>query len=322
MIFENLTPDTILSTVEQAAGVKLTGLINPLPSYINRVYELRAHDGTKLIVKFYRQGRWSRDAILDEHRFILDCNEAEIPVVPPVSLSDGTTLGENDSIFFALFPKKAGRQLEINDDSDWLRLGSLIGRLHNTGALRIASSRITINPLKSAIDDIHYLCAGIVPERFREQYRSTAMKIIDTGAELFEGPDTIRIHGDCHRGNILDRIEEGLLIIDFDDMAMGPPVQDLWLLLPDRHDKSRREIDLFLEGYERFRAFDRRSLRCIETLRAMRMIYFLSWVSRQVDDYRFRTLFPAWGNDAFWQQEINDLREQAGFVMDDAERES
>jgi Ser/Thr protein kinase RdoA (MazF antagonist) len=142
------------------------------------------------------------------------------------------------------------------------------------------------------------------------------MRLLEAGTPLFSGLERIRIHGDCHRGNILDRLDEGLLLIDFDDMAMGPPVQDLWLLLPDRAGKSSREIELFLQGYERFRSFDRTSLRCIEPLRAMRMVYFLAWCSRQTGDAQFRKIFPDWGSDQFWQREVNDLREQLGFVME------
>jgi Ser/Thr protein kinase RdoA (MazF antagonist) len=156
----------------------------------------------------------------------------------------------------------------------------------------------------------------VVPDRLRGPFRDAASRIIEMSAPLFDGVERIRVHGDCHRGNILDRLEQGLLLIDFDDMAMGPPVQDLWLLLPDRAAQSIREIELFIEGYQLFRTFDRASLRCIEPLRAMRMIYFLAWCSRQVDDFQFRRNFPDWGSDAFWQKEINDLREQLGFIMD------
>jgi Ser/Thr protein kinase RdoA (MazF antagonist) len=168
----------------------------------------------------------------------------------------------------------------------------------------------------STMRDIDLLCTAIIPEPYRGQYRTTAMRLIEMSAPLWEELEIIRIHGDCHRGNILDRLDEGLLVIDFDDMAMGPPVQDLWLLLPDRAANARYEIDLFLQGYERFRRFDRASLRCIEPLRAMRMIYFLAWCSRQIEDFQFRKNFPDWGNERFWQREINDLREQLGFVME------
>jgi Ser/Thr protein kinase RdoA (MazF antagonist) len=316
MSFDRLTPDAILAAVEAASGVGLTSLMLSLPSYINRVYELRAIDGTKLIVKFYRPGRWSREALADEHRFVTDCHEAEIPVVPALPLKDGATIGEHDGFLLSLFPKRAGRQLEINDERDWSRLGSLVGRMHLCGEKRPAAHRITMSPRHSTLADLTFLCENVIPERFREIYRSAGMRLIESSASLFEGVERLRIHGDCHRGNILDRLDEGLQIIDFDDMANGPAVQDLWLLLPDRADKAGREIELFLGGYERFRRFDRRSLRCIEPLRAMRMIYFLAWCSRQSGDALFLKNFRDWGSDQFWQKEINDLREQAGFVMD------
>ena len=316
MNFELLTPDEILSTVEQALGIRLTGLTVSLPSYINRVYELRGTDGAKLIAKFYRPGRWARKTIENEHRFVLDCAEAELPVVAPLALANGQTLGEHTGMFFAMYPKRSGRQLEITTQSDWVRLGSLIARLHLAGEKRTADHRITMHPQKSTQNDIDLLCSTVVPERLRKTLRDVVTKIILTSAALFETAECIRIHGDCHRGNIMDRLDEGLLLIDFDDMAMGPPVQDLWLLLPDRADKSTREIELFLQGYERFRTFNRTELRCIEPLRAMRMIYFLAWCARQSDDFQFKRNFPDWGSDNFWQKEINDLREQLGFVMD------
>jgi Ser/Thr protein kinase RdoA (MazF antagonist) len=319
MSFDHVTPDFILSSVEAATGVRLSSVLLALPSYINRVYEVRAIDGTKLIAKFYRPGRWSREAILDEHIFVHDCLEAEIPVVAPNELLRGTTVEEHGGILLSVFPKKAGRQLEINDENDWLRLGSLVGRMHLCGEKKSAGHRVTINPRMSTQSDDDHILKNVVPERFREQFKNVAMRLIEISVPLFEGTERIRIHGDCHRGNILNRLEEGLLLIDFDDMAMGPPVQDLWLLLPDRAEKSKREIDLFLQGYERFRRFDRGSLRCIEPLRAMRMVYFLGWCSRQMNDAQFKKHFPDWGSDQFWQKEINDLREQLGFVEEISE---
>jgi Ser/Thr protein kinase RdoA (MazF antagonist) len=306
----------ILSAVETVLGIRLTGLILALPSYINRVYELRAVDGTKFIAKFYRPGRWSRAAILDEHRFMSDCSEAEIPVVPAMRLANGETIGEYDGFLFSLFPRRAGRQLEITGDADWPRLGSLVARLHLVGETRPAANRITIDPMLSTLADVTHLCANVIPVSFREKYKYAGMQLIEAGTKLFLGLERIRIHGDCHRGNILDRLDEGLLLIDFDDMAMGPPVQDVWLLLPDRANKAAREIELFIGGYERFRRFDRAGLRCIEALRAMRMIYFLAWCSRQIEDAQFRKNFPDWGSNVFWQNEINDLLEQIGYVLD------
>jgi Ser/Thr protein kinase RdoA (MazF antagonist) len=319
MSFEDFTPDRIIAAVEAAAGRRLTGLVLALPSYINRVYELRGADGTRVIAKFYRPGRWDRDAILDEHAFAADCADAEIPVVPPLSINQGSTLGEHDGVLFALYPKRSGRQLEIKSDADWMRIGSLTARVHLCGGKRPAPHRIVIDPQQSTRADVSHLCENIIPEKFRSGYRDLCMQLIDMSAPLWSGLERIRIHGDCHRGNILDRLDEGLLLIDFDDMAMGPPVQDMWLLLPDRAGRSAKEIALFLEGYERFRAFDRSALRCIEPLRAMRMIYFLAWASRQAGDAQFKKNFPDWGSDAFWQREINDLREQLGFIMEGTE---
>lgn len=313
MSFNELTPDGMLPVIEDFSGFLLTGYTAQFSSYINRVYELRTKDGIKLIVKLYRPGRWTREAILDEHRFILDCQENEIPVVAPLDLKNGSTIGTYNDILFAIFPKRAGRQFEINDFEDWLRLGSLVARMHCAGAKTGASSRISIDPLVSTTSDCIHLYEKVIPAKYRDQYRSLCMKLTDVSVPFFENIERIRIHGDLHAGNILDRMNEGLILIDFDDMAMGPPVQDLWLLLPDRADKSRSEIELFLEGYEQFRSFNRATLKCIEPLRAMRMIYFLSWCSRQEEDYQFRKNFPEWGSDVFWQREISDLEDQLSF---------
>ena len=148
-------------------------------------------------------------------------------------------------------------------------------------------------------------------------FRDVALRIAEIALHEFEGVELQRIHGDCHRGNILERSEDGLMIIDFDDMAMGPPVQDIWLLLPDHAGRARREIHLILEGYEQFMEFDESSLRLVEILRAMRIIYFLAWCSTQVDDYKFRFNFPDWGSDMFWQREVDDLKHQLQAVMSD-----
>jgi Ser/Thr protein kinase RdoA (MazF antagonist) len=318
MDFEQLTPDQILNAAEEATGTFFTGFTAQLPSYINRVYELQTRDGLKMIAKFYRPGRWSKDAILNEHTFLQELYEAELPVIPPSKLSNGETLGVHDKIYFALFPKKAGRQLEINSFEDWLRLGTMVARIHNIGAIHDAKSRIVLSPERSTRNDLDYL-ENIIPQPYNSRYQKLGNELIDICTPLFDHITNIRIHGDLHLGNILNRMEEGLLIIDFDDMATGPAVQDLWLLLPERLEKAREEVALFIEGYEQFRDFDSRTLRLIEPLRAMRMIYFLGWCSRQFNDHQFRKNFPDWGSDSFWQKEINDLSEQLMFVRETLE---
>ena len=244
MNFEQLTPDQMLNAAEEATGTLFTGFTAQLPSYINRVYEFRTRDGTRLIAKFYRPGRWSKDAILDEHTFLQELYEAELPVITPLRLSNGETLGVHDGIHFAIFPKRAGRQLEINSFEDWLRLGTLVARIHNVGASHAAKSRIVLSPDQSTRNDLDFL-NKIIPSPYRSSYQKLVNELIDLCTPLFDHNKEIRIHGDLHIGNILNRMEEGLLVIDFDDMAMGPAVQDLWLLLPDRLEKSREEVALY-----------------------------------------------------------------------------
>ncbi len=319
--FEDLTPDLIIGSVEKALERPMTGLTSPLPSYINRVYELESRDGERFVAKFYRPGRWADEALSDEHRFVLDCAVHEIPVITPLVLPGGGTIGQAGSIRFAVYPKRWGREIEITGDDDYRRLGQLIGRVHGAGAERNAPSRVVLHPGLSMADDVKTLVdGGFVSPSYLRMFVGLCSEIIDLSAPLFETAERIRLHGDCHGKNFLHRPGEGIMIIDFDDMVTGPPVQDLWLLLPDHAAKCRREMNLLLEGYEQFREFDDRTLRLIEPLRAMRIVYFLAWCSRQKDDYKFRTLFPDWGNDRFWANEISDLEQQLGIIRKDLGR--
>jgi len=306
--------------VEEAYGRVLDGSVESYPSYVNRVYGMRTEDGERFVAKFYRPGRWETEAILDEHRFLQDCAEAEIPVIAPFAGSDGKTLQEASAggqpIRFAVFPRTGGRTFEPESDEDMRRLGGLLGRCQAVGAQRDAPARAECRPdsLTAPLVDellseglVHPECAG----DFAEVCGSTLSRI----TPLFGGVPLHRIHGDCHRANIIDRPGLGLALIDFDDMMRGPAVQDLWLVLPGSAGESRREIDLLLEGYERFAPFDRTALRLIEPLRFMRMIYFLAWRARQRNDYWFRASFPDWGTEAFWIKEVEDLRVQAGIIQ-------
>ena len=316
--FDTLTPSHFLDAVEKATGSRLTGMANPMTSYINRVYELQTEDDQHLIAKFYRPGRWSRAAIQDEHDFVLACAEDEIPVIAPLTLQDGQTIGEADGIAFAVFPRRYGRGIEFNSDEDWTRLGHVLGRIHVVGARETAENRILLTPDTSTAHYMdHLLNEGHVSSRYEDEFDDLCDEILATINPLFENCEQIRVHGDCHAANILDRPDEGLMVIDFDDTAMGPPVQDLWMLLPDHAHQARKELDLILQGYEQFRSFNRNALRMIEGLRLMRILYFLAWCSTQKEDYRFQTTFPNWGSDGFWQAEIKDLRYQLDMVRPD-----
>ncbi|BCS98823.1 stress response kinase A [Desulfoluna limicola] len=317
--FSSLTPDVLLNAVEKEVGERLTGLTSPLPSYINRVYELLAFSGKRYVVKFYRPGRWKKEAIEDEHRFMMDCVENDIPVVPPLSLSNGHTLGNVGGIYFAVFEKRSGREMELNTDDDWKRVGTLLGRVHMTGSSGASPHRVHLHPEKSLRTDIEWLLSGNdIPPHMVKDVKTVLESVHSTASQAFAAvadADIIRLHGDCHLKNFLSRDQEGLLIIDFDDMATGPAVQDIWLLLPDRVDNCRKEFNLLLSGYEQFRDFDDRTLWLVEPLRAMRMIYFLAWCSRQKKDYRFKTLFPDWGSENFWRSEMNDLTRQLNHMQ-------
>ncbi len=316
--FESLTPDLILDGVESGMKVQLTGLTAPMPSYINRVYELQTVDGERLIAKFYRPGRWSRAALQDEHDFVLDCATDEVPVVAPMLLGNGSTIGEADGILYSVFPKRSGREMDLRSDEGWRRLGRLVGRMHLAGSRREATHRLRMHPETTTLPEIEQLVdGGFMSPHQMDRFRNVTSRIVEIALRAFEGEELQRIHGDCHRANILERPDEGLMVIDFDDMVMGPPVQDLWLLLPGHANHARHEINLILEGYEQFVEFDDRSLRLVEILRAMRIIYFLAWCSTQVDDFKFKANFPDWGSELFWQRENSDLEHQYNMILND-----
>lgn len=314
--FSELTPDRFLPALENAIGTELTPLARPFKSYINRVYEVQAPDGTAYIAKFYRPGRWSRDALQDEHAFLADCAEIDIPVVSPIPLQGGRTLGNAGKIFFAVFPKKAGRRFDIEEEASWRRVGVLLGRLHNAGQKRPAPSRQLLMPETTTRTYVRRLVEEAVTVPYRERYSDICARIVDAVAPRFEGLETIRIHGDFHAGNILNRPGEGLMVIDFDDMMNGVPVQDFWLLLPDHYPASEPFLQLLLSGYRQFRDADHRWPFLIEGLRAMRMIYFTAWCGMQRADYQFQAQYPDWGSDRFWAGEVQDLRTQYARMME------
>ena len=313
--FSELTPNTVLSAVEEAVNTNLTGLITPFPSYINRVYEIETDAGDRLVAKFYRPGRWSEDALKEEHIFMQDCEERDIPVVCPLKLMGENTLGNKNGFFFSVFPKKSGRLFELNSDEDYLRAGALIGRIHSSGMSNNAEYRIVLDPSISTKQDLNeLLSSNLISGKLKADFKAVTDEILKLIIPLFNGVKKHRIHGDCHLGNILSRPgadgNDTLMIIDFDDMAMGPAMQDLWLLLPGTLSESRKELNLLIEGYEQFLPFDYSTSRLVEPLRAMRIIYFLAWCARQIDDLQFKNNFPDWGTDKFWENEIRDLKKQ------------
>lgn len=322
-VFDALAPQHVLTVVESIAGERLNGVVTPYASYVNRVYGLQTEDGTRLVAKFYRPGRWELAAIEDEHALLAELAEAEIPVVAPLVGEEGDSLAvaeletaaaELVEVPVALFPHRGGRSFDADSDEDWFRLGAIVGRMHAISSGDAAPSRVDLdtNWTRAYLEYLH--AEQVIHPDIADEFMNLSTRVLDELEPLFADCESIRIHGDCHRGNILDRASEGLLLIDFDDMMNGPAVQDLWLLLPDRVDACGREITMLLEGYEDFHGFDRRELRLVEPLRLMRMIHFLAWRARQRHDDWFRRQEPEWGNRAFWVRELEDLREQVRVI--------
>ncbi|TFG84290.1 MAG: serine/threonine protein kinase [Spirochaetales bacterium] len=319
--FDALDPGLVVESVEEAFGLRLDGYWFSYPSYVNRVYGLRDEDGLEYVVKFYRPGRWDEATIREEHRFIFQLAAAEVPVASPICDGEGESLqalvledddGRETIYPFGLFPKRGGRTFDADNDGDWRRLGSLAGRIHAVGRLEAALSRPVFEPGVLDTYARELLDPGLVYPDCAHDFQdacAAASAILDP---VLGGAQRMRIHGDFHRGNILDRGGEGLLVIDLDDMAMGPAVQDLWLLLPGHARECGRQFELILEGYEEFSDFNRAELSLIEPLRVLRMVRFLAWQARQRSDAGFSRAFPDWGSKSFWIKELEDLRDQLG----------
>lgn len=315
--FEALTPDVVMDSVERALGRRTSGICRPLTSYINRVYEIGLEDGGPVIAKFYRPGRWSREALQDEHDFLRELAADEIPVVAPLADAAGATLHDEGGICFALFPRMGGRPCDEPSREEWRQIGRLIGRIHAAGARRPAAHRIVIDPRESSRQHLDFLRgSGAIPREVAGRYLDAAQRLLDCIAPRFDGAARQRLHGDLHRMNLLWRPGEGFQAIDFDDMANGPAIQDLWMLLPDRLPAARAEFDGLLEGYETFAEYDDAQTRLIEPLRAMRYLHYAAWCARQKADEGRTLLHPEWGSADFWRRELADLQRQARDIED------
>ena len=309
--FAALDPDSVLSCVEQATGRRLQNICRPHSSYINRVYELQDEDDVFFVVKFFRPDRWSRQALQEELEFVLDCARQELPVIAPLSLTDSSFLGDCRGVSFAVYPRCGGRLVDEYNDEQWLELGRLLGRLHTVGSTREAPARNRLHPEHTTREQVHYILAnGLVPDSLARPFEQLSDVLIGEIAAEFDPVRFIRIHGDCHSGNLIYRPDESFFIIDFDDMVVGPPVQDIWMLLPGTLEDAQVELSLLLEGYETFLPFDYPSLRLVEPLRAMRFIHYISWCGRQYLEDGDTRINESFGSYDYWLQELGDLEDQ------------
>ena len=306
-----------MDCVERASGQRASGVCRPLTSYINRVFEVELEDGGFLVAKFYRPGRWTRAALQDEQDFLLELAAEEVPVVAPLADAEGQTLQEEAGIPFALFPRVGGRPCDEPSRSEWLQIGRLMGRIHQVGARKPAAHRLVLDPRRSSSTHLEYLRdSGAIPREVETRYLDAAQSLLDRVAPMFDGVAVQRLHGDLHRMNLLWRPGEGFRAIDFDDMVMGPVIQDLWMLLPDRLPGARPEFELLLEGYDTFGEYDDAQTKLIEPLRAMRYLHYAAWCARQKADGGRGLLSPEWGNADFWRRELADLLRQSRDIED------
>jgi Ser/Thr protein kinase RdoA (MazF antagonist) len=310
--FFSLLPDALLGAVESAlgGGARATGRCFPLNSMENRVYDLELEDDRRVVAKFYRPGRWSRAAILQEHQLLAELVEAEVPVVAPLPLTSGSTLAALPSgIWFAVFPRMVGRSLAELDDEQLMQIGRLLARLHNVAAAHEAPERPILTPRTYGEPALHALLAsGYVEDQLRDRYARLAHELLAAAEPLWSGVAMHRLHGDCHLGNLLWR-REGLLFVDFDDLMTGPSVQDIWMVVRGRDEEARRQREVLLSGYEQLRAFDRRTLRLIEPLRGLRLIHYAAWVARRYADPIFPRTFPEFTTYQHWASELQALQE-------------
>lgn len=316
--YDTLTPDTILDAIE-AVGYPVSGRLFALNSYENRVYQVGIDDKRPLIAKFYRPGRWTEAQIREEHSFSQELVEGGVPIVAPLPLPTGDTLGFHGGFHFAVFEQRGGEAPDTSVPDTLYRLGQWLGQLHNIGASKTFAHRPAMAILPAITDFSRYLTDNNwVPNDLRPAWDSLIPDLIRQCERLIQeagNPDTLRLHGDCHAGNLLVR-EEQLLFVDMDDCRTGPAIQDLWLLLNgDTFERGAQFAEL-LEGYEMFRDFNRRERYLIEPLRCYRQLAHCAWLAQRWDDPAFPRFFPWFGQPRFWSDQILSLREQLSALQE------
>jgi Ser/Thr protein kinase RdoA (MazF antagonist) len=312
-VWQMLDHDTVFKAVEEVLNARLSPLLIQRNSYINRVFELeRADTNERFIAKFYRPLRWTKEQVLEEHSFLKELSAKDVPVINPMTINGETLFQLRTSDFelnFCLFPKKGGRSVDEFDEDAWKNIGRHLARIHSAGALHKTSSRITWRPSIATKHHLEVLLASdIFPEDFRKSLVSSSELFIKKSDPLFNDTTMLLLHGDCHKGNLISRPGEGIFLIDFDDMCMGPAVQDLWMLLPGDVEEHKQEFNWFLEGYETFRQFDFASLKLIPALRGMRLIHFASWLAVQSHDPHFDKHFPDVKTPRYWNGLIKEIQ--------------
>ena len=317
--YYRLNPDTVLQAVE-STGRLSDGRQLALNSYENRVYQVGLEDATPVIAKFYRPGRWSNEAILEEHRFAQELASQEIPVVAPLSVNE-QTLHCHQGYRFALYRRHGGHwpELATRDDREWI--GRFIARIHAVGATRPFSHRPQLDIDSFGHRSVQYLLQQhFIPAHIETAYRTLTDDLLQQITTAYDNAGklrNIRLHGDCHPGNIL-WTSDGPHFVDLDDCRTGPAIQDIWMLISgDRHEMQGQLIDI-IEGYIQFHDFDHRELLLIEPLRTLRILHYAAWLARRWEDPAFPRAFPWFNSARYWDEHILALREQASLLNEPA----
>ena len=315
--YDRLTPDVILDAIE-STGFLADGRMLALNSYENRVYQIGIEEDKPLIAKFYRPGRWRDEQILEEHAFTQELADREIPVVPPLEIG-GKTLFEFNGYRFSLSPRRGGRAPELDNPDVLEWMGRFLGRIHAVGAIHPFLHRPAINIAGFGEQPRDWLLQhDFIPADLRGTWLSVIdqalARVRDCYAQASE-VHNIRLHGDCHVGNVL-YTDDGPHFVDFDDCRTGPAMQDLWMLLSGSREEMTRQLRDVLEGYEEFADFDRRELHLLEALRTLRLIHYSGWLAQRWDDPAFPMAFPWFNTQRYWQDRILELREQVSAMQE------
>ena len=326
--FGGLTPDLILNALD-STGLASSGQLLALNSYENRVFQVGLESRTDpqpapVVAKFYRPQRWSDEAILEEHRFVIELAEHEVPAVPPLELG-GRTLHEFGGFRFAVFARRGGRAPELSNPAVRERIGRFLGRLHAFGATAVYRNRPRLDVESFGVEPSTWLLEnGWLPPELSEVYRGVVRDAIEGARRCFERAgevNPLRLHGDCHEGNLLwteTGAQPGPHFVDFDDSRTGPAVQDLWMLLSGGREEMQQQLSDLLTGYEDFIDFNPRELELVEALRTLRLIHYAAWIARRWQDPAFPAAFPWFDSPRYWEARILELREQIAAMQEPA----
>lgn len=312
--YESLSPEKVMEAVESCDYLCDARLL-ALNSYENRVYQVGIEDSEPIIAKFYRPDRWSLEQIQEEHQFSFELSNADISVVAPMIDSRGESLHSFAGFNFALFKRRGGYPPELDNLDILFVLGRTLGRIHGVAKSKQFQHRIALDIQGFAIDSYRFIAEHFIPQSLHTAYTSLCEHLVTAVEEKYKPgtDDLMRVHGDCHVGNILWR-DNIAHFVDLDDCIRAPAVQDLWMLLSGERQQQSLQLNEILEGYAEFADFNAAQLNWIESLRTMRIMHYSAWLARRWQDPAFPRAFPWFNSERYWSEHILELREQLALL--------